>query len=234
MKVGPDIAEIAALLGDPARANMLMALLSGQALTASELADEGGVSRSTASSHLARLEAGGLLAQARQGRHRYFRLSGPDVSDVLERLMVLSARASRPRTRPGPREPELRRARVCYDHLAGAFGVRLFEGLTARGVLTAAEQPELTAGGQSCLRELGVDPIPGSRRPLCLSCLDWSERRPHLAGALGAHMLTMLYERGLARRKEGSRVVQITPAGVLWFDETFPQDAEEGSPWLDA
>src|SRR6202012_3426867 len=134
MKVGPDISVIAALLGDPARANMLTALLSGQALTAGELAREAGVTAQTASSHLARLEAGGLLTQRKQGRHRYYALSGEDVAGVIEALMGLAARTGHTRVRTGPKEPALRRARVCYDHLAGDLGGDMLEHLVARGV----------------------------------------------------------------------------------------------------
>ncbi len=123
MKTGPDIAFVASLLGDPARANMLTALLAGEALTAGELAREAGVTAQTASSHLGKLVSGGLISERRQGRHCYFSLAGPDVSSVLEKLMSLAARTGHRRTRPGPSEPELRRARVCYDHLAGDLGV---------------------------------------------------------------------------------------------------------------
>lgn len=225
MKDGPDIARTAALLGDPARANMLLALLSGQALTASELAGEGGVSKSTASGHLARLETGGLIARAREGRHRYFRLAGPDVAEVLERLMTLSARAGRPRTRPGPREPELRRSRVCYDHLAGTLGVRAFESLTRRGLVTSAGGSlTLTDGGRAFFHRLGLEPSPGSRRAECRACLDWSERRYHLAGGLGAGLLAHIYARGLGVRIDGTRVVRFSEAGMRWFDETFPTE----------
>ena len=131
MKTGPDIALIASLVGEPARANMLTALMSGRALTASELAREAGVTPQTASAHLAKLEGGGLLALEKQGRHRYYRLTGPDVAAVLEGLMGLAARAGHTRVRTGPKDPALRRARACYDHLAGDLGVQLFDGLVA-------------------------------------------------------------------------------------------------------
>src|SRR6185369_16757717 len=123
MKSGPDIAMVASLVGDPARANMLTALLSGRALTASELAQEAGITPQTASSHLAKLEAGGLIEAEKQGRHRYYRLADPDVGGVLEGLGALAARAGHMRVRTGPKEPALRRARICYDHLAGGLGV---------------------------------------------------------------------------------------------------------------
>src|SRR5450432_1655823 len=135
MKTGPDIAPLAALVGDPARANMLTALLAGQALTAGELAREAGVTAQTASSHLAKLSAGGLIAPRRQGRHIYYALAGSDVAGLLERLMSLAERTGHRRTRSGPAEPALRNARVCYDHLAGDLGVALFDGLIERRVL---------------------------------------------------------------------------------------------------
>src|ERR1700691_6018475 len=137
MKDGPDIARIAALVGDPARANILTALMGGQALTASELAGEAHVTAATASAHLAKLEAGGLIAQRKQGRHRYFRLTGPHVAEALEALIALAARAGHARTRPGPKEPAMRQARVCYDHLAGRLGVLAFDSLAARNLIEA-------------------------------------------------------------------------------------------------
>src|SRR4051812_7227788 len=129
MKDGPSIAPIAALAGDPARANMLAALMSGKALTASELANEAGVTAQTASSHLAKLENGGLVSAVKQGRHRYFRLADSDVATMLESMIGVAARAGHMRTRTGPGDPALRKARVCYDHLAGEMGVRMFDSL---------------------------------------------------------------------------------------------------------
>ncbi|MDP1736758.1 MAG: winged helix-turn-helix domain-containing protein [Caulobacter sp.] len=221
MKVGPDIALVAALLGDPARANMLTALMAGQALTAGELAREAGVTPQTASSHLSRLEKGGLVTGRKQGRHSYFALSGDDVAGVLEGLMGLAARTGHARTRPGPREPALRHARVCYDHLAGDLGVAMLESLTANGQLDADLQP--TAYGEAFFAALGVDlaPLRAARRPLCKACLDWSVRRSHLAGSLGAAVLDRLYALGWARRVEGQRVVAFTEAGERKFVEVF-------------
>src|SRR5450432_877302 len=189
MKTGPDIAPLAALVGDPARANMLTALLAGQALTAGELAREAGVTAQTASSHLSKLEAGGLLTQRKQGRHRYYALSGPDVAGVLEALMGLAARTGHTRVRTGPKEPALRRARVCYDHLAGDLAVAMLEHLVARGLVAEADEAlTLTPAGRTFMEALGLDlpALAASRRPLCKGCLDWSVRRTHLAGSLGA------------------------------------------------
>jgi len=224
MKAGPDIALVASLLGDPARANMLTALMSGRALTASELASEAGVTPQTASAHLARLEHGGLVAPRKQGRHRYFSLTGDDVAGVLEGLMGLAARTGHMRTRTGPKDPALRRARVCYDHLAGDFGVRLFDTLQTGGhVAVDGEAVEITGAGRAFATEFGIDlaAIAGKRRPLCKACLDWSNRRNHLAGALGAALLGRIYALGWAKREPDSRVVAFSPAGEKAFAEAF-------------
>jgi DNA-binding transcriptional ArsR family regulator len=224
MKNGPVIAAVAALLGDPARANMLTALMDGRALTASELASEAGVGLPTASGHLSKLEAGGLVAVEKQGRHRYFRLSGSDVASVLEGLMGLAARTGAVRTRPGPKEPALRVARLCYDHLAGERGVALLDGLRRRRVLAEhdgalAPTPE----GRAFLCDFGIDlaPLSARRRPLCRACLDWSERRHHLAGSLGAALLARMGELGWLTTEEGGRAVAFTPAGERGFAATF-------------
>ncbi|WP_394764147.1 ArsR/SmtB family transcription factor [Phenylobacterium sp.] len=236
MKVGPDIAMIGALVGDPARANMLTALLAGQALTAGELAREAGVTAQTASSHLSRLEAGGLLTQRKQGRHRYYALSGEDVAGVLEAMMGLAARTGHTRVRTGPKEPALRRARVCYDHLAGELAVGMLEHLVARGfVIEATDALTLTPTGETFMQALGLDlpALAAARRPLCKGCLDWSVRRTHLAGALGAALLDRFYALGWARREPGTRLVSFTPRGLGAFREIFgvaPQnDAETDS-----
>src|SRR5215211_7221487 len=149
MKAGPDIAMVAALVGDPARSNMLTALMTGRALTASELAQEAGITPQTASSHLAKLEAGGLIELEKQGRHRYYRLTGPDVAGVLEGLMGLAARVGHLRIRTGPKDPALRRARVCYDHLAGDLGVQMLDAMTRRQLVRQTTQAiELTNEGK--------------------------------------------------------------------------------------
>jgi DNA-binding transcriptional ArsR family regulator len=229
MKVGPDIATIGALVGDPARANMLTALLGGQALTAGELAREAGVTAQTASSHLSRLEAGGLLTQRKQGRHRYYALSGEDVAGVLEALMGLAARTGHTRVRTGPKEPALRRARVCYDHLAGELAVSMLEHLVARGFVAETDETlTLTPTGTVFMEALGLD-IPAltrTRRPLCKGCLDWSVRRTHLAGALGAALLDRFYGLGWAAREPGTRLVSFTPRGLEAFREIFGVRAE--------
>ncbi|MEC9347131.1 MAG: metalloregulator ArsR/SmtB family transcription factor [Pseudomonadota bacterium] len=225
MKEGPDIAVIGALIGDPARANMLVALMTGKALTATELAQEAGITPQTASAHLARLEAGGLVRHRKQGRHRYHTLTGDDVGQVLESLMGLAAKRGHLRVRTGPRDPELRKARVCYNHLAGELGVRMFESLQARGCLSGDEDDlALTDAGRVAVTGFGIDlgPLDSSRRPLCRSCLDWSARRSHLAGALGTALLDRVLDLGWARRAEGSRIVAFTDPGETAFRQAFP------------
>jgi len=222
MKEGPNIAGVAALIGDPARANVLTALIDGRALTVSELAQAAGVGLPTASGHLAKLAQAGLILGERQGRHRYFRLSGPDVAQALEALMGLAERTGAKRVRTGPREPALRQARACYDHLAGETAVAMFDALIARGALTTDDEPELTAAGETTFRDLGLDleELRRSNRPLCRRCLDWSERRAHLGGALGAAILERLLSEGLARRGDG-RQIHLTPTGAALIAEGF-------------
>ena len=224
MKEGPDISRIAALIGDPARANILTALMSGKALTATELAGEAGVSLSTASAHLAKLEEGGLILLRRSGRHRYFHLAGDEVGHVLEALMGLAAGAGHLRTRTGPKDAALREARVCYNHLAGAKGIALYQGLLGRGFLVErGEDVVLTDSGAGFLQDFGID-VPGLRRdkaPLCRSCLDWSARQTHLAGSVGRALLARMQDIGWAERIEGTRVVRFSAKGEQGFAATF-------------
>ncbi len=225
MKEGPDIAQIAALIGDPARANILTALMSGQALTATELALQAGVTPQTASSHLSKLEHGGLVIPRKQGRHRYFSLSGEDVGAVLENLMQFAASRGHTRVRAGPKDPALRKARVCYNHLAGDFGVRLFDSLLLRNCISVSgEDVVLTTAGREFVGNLGieVDPLEKQRRPLCRSCLDWSVRRNHLAGALGTALLERFFRLSWAKREPDSRVVVFNVDGVAAFEAQFP------------
>lgn len=221
MKEGPDLSRVAALVGDPARANMLSALFGGAALTASELALEAGVSLPTASSHLARLAQGGLVRVASEGRHRYFALSGPEVASMLEAIAGVAAAAGPSRVRPGPRDAAMRDARVCYDHLAGEKGVALFDHLLRQGLVRHDSDGAvaLTPAGKGWFEALGVDvgALSRARRPLCRACLDWSVRRSHLGGSLGAALLETLVARGWARRQRNSRVLAFTPQGRLGF-----------------
>ncbi|NHF72120.1 ArsR/SmtB family transcription factor [Paracoccus xiamenensis] len=223
MKDGPDIARIAALIGDPARANMLTALMDGRALTATELSQIAGVTPQTASAHLARLGQGGLIRQRKQGRHRYAELASPEVAGVLEALMGLATTSGHLRRRPGPRDAQLRRARVCYDHLAGEMGTQMFDTMLARGHLFRREDEiVLTEPGSDFTRDfLGPETQTRSRAPLCRECLDWSDRRSHLAGRLGRAMLARMIALGWARRAEGSRVIRFTPDGERQFQALF-------------
>jgi DNA-binding transcriptional ArsR family regulator len=224
MKDGPSIAGIAAAIGDHARADILTALMADQALTATELAEVAGVTKQTTSTHLAKLMGAGLLAVERQGRHRYFRLADRDVAQLLESLMGVAFRAGAVRVRGSPREPALRKARVCYDHLAGELGVLAFESLAKRRLLRSeGDRLELTMSGRRFCRDLGIDvgALAASRRPLCRTCLDWSVRRHHLAGTLGAALLTRCLELGWGRRVKGSRVVSFSPTGEAALRERF-------------
>jgi DNA-binding transcriptional ArsR family regulator len=227
MKAGPDIAMVASLVGDPARANMLTALLSGRALTASELSQEAGITPQTASSHLSKLEAGGLIEQEKQGRHRYYRLADPDVGGVLEGLAALAARAGHMRVRTGPKDPALRHARVCYDHLAGDLGVQMLDSLRRQKLVRQHKHDiELTSEGERFLEsalQIDADALSHPRRPVCKACLDWSERRHHLAGTLGAALLARFTELKWAARDPapGSRVVQFTRQGEKRFAALF-------------
>jgi DNA-binding transcriptional ArsR family regulator len=222
MNDGPSIAPIAALLGDSARAQMLTALMGGQALTATELSEIAHVTKQTASAHLAKLVDARLLALEAQGRHRYFRLADRDVAQLLESLMGVAYRAGAVRLKSSPREPALRHARVCYDHLAGDLGVLLYDGLRDRGWLEMRQGVlGVTKKGAQALQAAGVAVDPAQRRPLCRSCLDWSVRRHHLAGVLGAALLQHCYAKRWARRIEGSRVVAFTPSGERSLRELF-------------
>lgn len=213
---GPYIAEAAALMGDPARANMLSAMMDGRARTASELAYVAGVSPQTASGHLAKLADGQMVAVEKQGRHRYYRLANKDVAHALEALMVV-ATGGAPRHRPtGPRDEEMRFARTCYDHLAGRLGVGLTESLVAKGFLKVDDEVfHLTPSGEQGLEKFGlnIDELKKSRRAFASRCLDWSERTPHMGGALGAALFHELEHRGWVSKPTDSRTVTLTDAG---------------------
>ena len=218
---------VASLVGDPARANMLTALMNGRALTASELSQEAGITPQTASSHLSKLETGGLIEQEKQGRHRYYRLADPDVADVLESLQGLAARAGHLRVRTGPKDPALRRARVCYDHLAGDLGVQMLDSMRRQRLVRQNKTNiELTADGERFVEktlQIDAKALVHPRRPVCKACLDWSERRHHLAGTLGAALMQRFTELKWAARDPtpGSRVVQFTRQGEKRFAALF-------------
>lgn len=207
-----DIAPVAALIADPARAAMLTALLGGTALAAGELARVAGVSAATASAHLARLLDGGLVSVVRQGRHRYYRLAGHEVAEVLEVLARVSGRPPVRSLRQSRQARLLEEARTCYDHLAGRAGVALLEALRGHGCL---DGERVTPAGERLLAELGVDVERArrSRRRFAPECLDWTERRPHLGGALGAAITGVLLERGWFRRGSLPRAVVLTGEG---------------------
>lgn len=224
MKDGPSIVRIAALIGDHARAEVLTALMAGEALTATELAGVANLTKQTISSHLAQLLDARLIVVESQGRHRYFQLADRDVAHLLESLMGVAYRTGAVRVRSSPREPALRKARVCYDHLAGELGVLAFDSLEQRRyVRREAGELVLTRAGKQFLGKTGIDieGLSGQRRRLSHACLDWSVRRHHLAGAVGAALLSRCYELGWARRVRESRVVSFSPAGELAFRQRF-------------
>jgi len=221
MKDGPHLAAIAALIGDRTRADMLTALMGGQALTATELAAEADVGKATASAHLARLVDRRLLAVERQGRHRYFRLAHEDVAHLLETLLGVAWRTGAVRLKSSPRDPDLRHARVCYDHLAGDLGVMAFEAFEKRRWLRHDEHGlRLSPAGERECARLGIV-LEGGRRPICRTCLDWSARRHHLAGQVGVALLERCYALGWAKRRKGTRIVDFTPGGERAFVEAF-------------
>ena len=212
MRSSPDLASIGALLGDQSRAVMLAELLDGRALTATELAARAGVAPPTASEHLAKLVAGSLLAVEAQGRHRYYRIASAEIADVLEALGTLA-----PHLGPvGDVVEGLRFARSCYDHLAGRLGVRLRQGLLERGfLLEDGAEHQVTPAGEAAFSSFGVDAQRARQghRAFARACLDWSERRPHIAGSFGAALLRRLLERGWLVRCVGSRELELTAAG---------------------
>ncbi|MDX8348411.1 winged helix-turn-helix domain-containing protein [Cognatiyoonia sp. IB215446] len=225
MREGPDIARIAALIGDPARAHMLTALMSGKALTATELAGEAGVTLQTASGHLSKLLDGQLVQARKQGRHKYFALAHADVAATLEALMGLAAGQGTLRTRTGPKDAAMRQARVCYNHLAGRMGVQMFTSMLDRDLIwEEGEALGLTGAGEDFVTGFGVDlgRLEDARAPLCRSCLDWSERRTHLAGSLGRAMLARMEDTGWLRRDTTSRAIHFSASGQSQFDQAFP------------
>jgi DNA-binding transcriptional ArsR family regulator len=224
MNTGSEIAEVAALIGDPARANILIALSDGRALTATELALAAGVSPQTTSGHLAKLTEARLLTVAAQGRHRYYRIAGPTVGHALESLMTLATTGLTPKRLPSRQDDAIRAARTCYDHLAGRLGVALADRLLAAGHLAADDQDfRVTRGGDAFLGALGVDldAARRQRRVFARQCIDWSERRPHVAGALGAALADRFFERGWIARVRDGRAVTVTAAGKRGLKATL-------------
>jgi DNA-binding transcriptional ArsR family regulator len=224
MSSNAGIAEIGALMGVPARANMIAALMAGRALTATELAHVAGVSRQTASGHLEKLTQARVLTVEKYGRHRYYRLTSRQVGQMVEAVMVV-ARDSPPRHRPSSKLDEaLRRARTCYDHLAGRLGVALADALMARRhIVMGDDGGQVTGSGTQFLNGFGIDLAAAERRRriFCRPCLDWSERRPHLAGSLGAALAARCFELGWIEREWEGRAVAITDTGQVGFADRF-------------
>jgi DNA-binding transcriptional ArsR family regulator len=217
MAYRPNIAATAHLIADPARAGMLLALVDGRALPAGELAYAAGVTPQTASTHLAKLLAGGMLAVETEGRHRYYRLAGPQVAQAIETLAAIGP-AEAVRRKPLTREARhLHFARSCYDHLAGRLGVAVARALQERSLITAAadKQFDLTPAGRDWFGDLGLDiaELRPTRRGLARQCLDWTEREHHLAGPLGVQLLNRFCSHGWLRRSASSRAIQVTPQG---------------------
>jgi DNA-binding transcriptional ArsR family regulator len=220
MKDGPNIAKIAALIGDTARANALTALMTDRALTATELAAVAGVTKQTMSAHLSKLLDASLVAVDQRGRHRYFRLADEDVGDLLESLMGVAFRTGALRLLSSPREPALRKARVCYDHLAGELGVLAYESLLRDDLLQMSRHGlRPSAVGLKWFRDAGIDTDLAlkQRRTFCRPCMDWSERRHHLAGSLGAALLSRICDAGWAKRDTPSRIIRFIANGERRF-----------------
>lgn len=217
------VARIAALVGEPARTGMLLALLDGRALTAHELADAGRITPATASRHLALMVEAGLLRVERQGRHRYHRLAAPEVARLLEGIMQVAARsqAAPRRVATGPRDAALRLARTCYDHLAGALAVAMADRLVQDGAVVMEDDTAMVTGrAAAVLAPLGLtwESLLGEGRNArlpCRPCLDWGERRMHLAGRFGALLCSHCLQQGWLLRRPGTRALDLTPPGAL-------------------
>ncbi|MGL4238832.1 ArsR/SmtB family transcription factor [Tabrizicola sp.] len=226
MTESPNIAALAAPLADPARARMVLSLMDGRARTVTELGTATGLTKASASEHAAKLLDAGLLRAEKQGRHKYLTLASPEVARLIEAMMALAGQTPGRLPQPGPRDPALREARLCYNHLAGALGVQLYQSFSARSFLVhTAGGLDLTANGHSFCLTLGLsdhDLVPSGRTPLCRDCLDWSERQSHLGGRLGRLILQRLETKGWLHRREGSRALSVTPEGRRLFAKTFP------------
>jgi DNA-binding transcriptional ArsR family regulator len=242
-----DLSRAGELIADRARSRILIALTAGRELSASQLAEEAGVSRPTASAHLKKLTEGRLIAVRAEGKSRHYRLAGPAVFEVLERLMELAPPEPITSLRDSTRAAQLRRARSCYDHLAGQLGVGLMQSMLDRGFLRGgdgryypdrdgADRPsaygrdvdyQLTSSGQGFLDDLGAR-LPGGRRPLVRYCVDWTETRHHLAGQLGRALRDHALAAGWVEQRPRSRALRITPDGAAGIEETFGLALEAG------
>jgi len=226
MSESPDIATLAAALADPARAAMVTRLMDGRARTVTELGAASGLTKPSASEHATKLVAAGLLKADRQGRHKYLALASPEVAHLIEGMMALAGTKPSRLPLPGPRDPAMREARLCYNHLAGALGVQLYESLSTRGFLVHRSNGlDLSPEGRSFCLALGLSTtdLSPTPPPLCRDCLDWSERHSHLGGRLGRLLLARIEAMGWLQRREGSRALTVTPKGRRAFPLAFPQ-----------
>jgi DNA-binding transcriptional ArsR family regulator len=232
MPAAANLVEVAALVGDTARATMLAALMGGQSLTASELAYVAHVSRSTASEHLGKLVNARLLAVTQKRRNRYYRIASPLVARMLEGIKAVAAIEVPARHQPrSARDDALRFARTCYHHLAGRLGVAIADALVANSYVVLGEDGgEVTEAGAQFLARFGTNLTPHSRRIFCRPCLDWSERRYHVAGHIGSEILRVCLERGWLSRAQDHRAVTITTAGRAGLRATFGIELEHDNP----
>lgn len=225
MTESPNIAALAAPLADPARARMILSLMDGRARTVSELGAAAGLSKAGASEHAARLLEAGLLKSDRQGRHKYLALASPEVAHLIEAMMALAGQGPARLPQPGPRDPALREARLCYNHLAGALGVQVYQSLSHRAFLAHAPGGlGLTEAGRAFCHDFGLadTDLAPCRAPLCRDCLDWSERQSHLGGRLGRLLLHRMETLGWLRRRPDSRALSVTPVGRRAIARAFP------------
>jgi DNA-binding transcriptional ArsR family regulator len=229
MSDGSSMAAAATLIGDYARAKMLTALMAGRALTATELAGAAGITKQTGSTHLRKLLDARFVTMEAHGRHRYFRIADEEVAQLLEEFMTFSARSASALHASGPKDPALRKARVCYDHLAGELGVLLYSSLMQRHAFDFnGASVALSAAGEQVISGFGIDAsaMRSQKRALCRVCMDWSERRHHLAGAVGAALLARVIDLGWAVRDKSSRAIRFRPNGEREFRGYFHLNGE--------
>jgi len=228
MKDGPDIAFVSSMIGDPARANMLLGLMDGGSLSAGELAEEAGLALSTTSWHLGKLQEAGLIAARKDGRNKFFSIADAQVAELLEQLMTVSSHLGHTRQRPSSKAAQLKECRVCYDHLAGAKGVWFYQQMRAQKYLTGGEEwLRLTHEGHVFSTSLGInlEKLDNAKRPVCKPCLDWSEGSYHLGGALGASFLNRFIELNWVRREASGRGLSVSPKGEVALRELFPRQS---------
>jgi DNA-binding transcriptional ArsR family regulator len=233
MTESPNIAALAAPLADPARARMVLALMDGRARTVGELGAAAGLTKASASEHAAKLHDAGFLKADKQGRHKYLTLASPEVARLIEAMMALAGHTPTGMPQPGPRDPALREARLCYNHLAGALGVQVYQSFSARGYLAhRLDGLDLTTDGHAFCRAFGLakTDLTPARTPLCRDCLDWSERQSHLGGRLGRLLLARMEAQVWLRRRPESRALTVTPEGRRALAGAFPPATAEAKP----